>query len=209
MLWDLLESIFGAIGAVISYFVDATVDAGISPDIEIVLFLLIVLTFWLSSGCWAGAIAGSRKRSVKLNFIAGMLFPLLYPVIILFALDVRGAKQKDQMLQLEFVAKQNKKKDAEVDESSKTAEDFENTEAPKTSISDVSGFDMKHFKRIALDDEGNPTGPWAIETEDSAIVAKRIIECLPQVVVLEIQGAEDKLQRIRIPYARIKACNAV
>ena len=69
-------------------------------------------------------------------------------------------------------------------------------------------YDSSYFTRIALDENGNVTGPWLIKYADTEVIALRIVSALDQVVVIEIQGREDQSQKIRIPYSKISACEA-
>lgn len=203
---DIIRSLLDALGSLIMVFADKTEQAQVDADPGLVMFLLLALTIWLGSGCWAGSIAAMRRRSAKLHFLLGLAVPYLYPVAILFMLDIKGAHARG--------AHQKTAPEPGSDPSAVGSADFDSGAEPPlpedsaTILAQESEtvFDRQYFKRIALDEDGNATGPWRIRYNDAEVVARKICDALPHAVVIEAPGIGDKVQRLRIPYDKITAC---
>ena len=90
----IIRAIIDTVTSITQFFVEKTTAAGIDPNWEIVFVLCVLLTLWLGSGCWAGSIAEARRHSDKVHFLLGLLVPWAYPLTILFAMDVKGAKDR-------------------------------------------------------------------------------------------------------------------
>ena len=197
VVFEVIRMVCGIIASVVGFFADKTTQAQVQPDPSIVIGMIAGATVLLASGCWAGAIADARRHSPALHFIMGCGLPVVYPVLILFGLDVKGAKAREKAREAERKREQ------------------ENTELRK-SIREDRGevveeeedlqFDQAYFKRIALDSDGNPTGPWAITYNDAVTTTQRIVDALESAVVIQIEGNDGSLQKIRVPYKKITAC---
>ncbi len=206
---SILKSFWDMIAQIVGFFTEKTTEAGMEPDLVIVLFLVFVLTLWLASGCWAASIAGARRHSVKLSFAIGLAVPLFYPLVILFAMDIKGAKDREERAQQEALEEAEQARIRE-QVAAKAAEEAELTgeaSALPAIEEEEQVYDFDFFKRIAYDEDGNVTGPWLIRYGSNEIIAPTVADILPHAVVVEIpQGSEGKLQRIRIPYGMITAC---
>ena len=216
---DMLKIIIDFLGSTIGFFVERTAEAGIRPDLQVIIFILVFLTVWMGSAFWSASIAVMRKHSMIPHFIAGFVVPYVYPVTILFALDVKGARaltrQKAQQDQGEAMAAEEKERLRSIGQAVPAQE-----AASQSAVAGTPGdaaennsaaaapeeFDQRYFKEIALDDNGEPTGPWRIQYGGTEVVAVRIVESLPFAVAVEITTADGKTQKIRIPYAKITSC---
>jgi hypothetical protein len=203
---DILIGLWQSFCSLVAFFADKTRSAGIEADPLILAALAIVLVIWIGSGAWAGSIAGSRHHSTKLHFVLGLLAPYLYPLIILFAMDVKGAGERDRGRKEQLAAAQ-----AEEEEKQRIEEMLKQTtprdEFDDPSMEETVEWNMDYFDRISRDENGNPTGPWRLVYGDTEIVALRIVEALPQNVLVEVEGEDDKGQRLRVPYSRIISCD--
>lgn len=201
---DVIRSIVLGIGSLIDYFVGKTAEAGISPDPLICALLLIILTVWIGFGCWAGSIAGARKHSQMPHFILGMCIPVIYPLIIMFVLDVKGAKERQKKLQELRADEEKARAEKEAGGAEKAAD------APEVMPGGVPEeepvFDAQYFENIRLDDDGNPTGPWSIVCGESQFHVLGIVECLAEVLVVETEARDGQIQKMRLPYAKITQC---
>ncbi|MBT3374831.1 MAG: hypothetical protein HN742_40870 [Lentisphaerae bacterium] len=199
----ILQAILRVLTAWTTFFVDRTVEAGINPDIEIVIAIMLILTVWLGMACWSSSIASARRYSPKLHFLIGLALPLVYPLVILFAMDVKGARGRQKQIEAE--------QEAELEEERLRAL-AAGTEAASAEgaegQADDTVFDMAFFKRIAHDEDGQSTGPWLIRYANNEVIAPTIVDTLEHAVVIEIhQDGTDQLQRIRIPYGTIASCD--
>lgn len=172
-----------------------TLDAGLQTNPVTLLLLIGGITIWLGAACWAASIAEARLYSPKLHFFAGLFLPILYPIILLFAMDVKYQKTA-----------------AGTDSGTAAAPEQapeEDGDAPEEDEEEnVPEFDQDYFKEISRDENGNFVGPWRITFGDNEAVAQKIVDPLPHVVVIETvpSGSKGKPQRLRIPYGKIEAC---
>ncbi|OGV67503.1 MAG: hypothetical protein A3K19_08780 [Lentisphaerae bacterium RIFOXYB12_FULL_65_16] len=198
---EIIQTIFDVLSNIVRYFAGATAEAELRPDLPIVAAIVIILTFMVGSGCWAGAIAEARRHFMKRHFILGFFIPGVYPIFILFAMDVKGAKEREQAWK--------EKQEKEEQEAAARRLNEEGTATGQKAAAEKSEFDLAYFKRISLDKDGNPTGPWCITFGDTEATAQRIVEALPNAVVIQTQAEDGTNQTIRIPYAKITGCKAV
>lgn len=199
ILRDILILIWEGFMGVVRFFAERTTEAGVEVDPLILIGLVVILTIWLGSGMWASSIAASRRHSGKLHMAGGLLIPYLYPLIIMFALDIKGTKERER----QKVADEEKRQ-AEEEEKKRIAEMMGRAEAEAEE--QEQSFTPEYFDSIARDEEGNPTGPWRIVFGDTEVKALRIIEPLPEALSVEIEGRDGEPQKFRIPYSRITEC---
>lgn len=205
LLRDILLGLWQSLLGLIGYFSEQTQAAGITIDPLLIAALLVVLTLWLGSGCWASSIASSRRHSALLHFVLGLILPLAYPLVIVFVMDIKGAR-----------ARERQQRDAEAVDAAKDDERRRVAEmVGREGVDGTAGleaeaepqvFDKAYFESIARDDQGNPAGPWRVVFGDNEVTVLRILEPLPEVVSVEIAGRDGAPAKFRIPYARITAC---
>lgn len=201
---DILIGLWGSFVSLVAFFAEKTREAGIDVDPLVLAVLAVALTIWLGSAAWAGSIAGSRHHSTKLHFVLGLAAPYLYPLIILFAMDVKGASARErarkEQEEAELSAQEEKRRVADMLETPR--DEFEDEPVEET-----PQWDMAYFDRISRDENGNPTGPWRIVYGDTEVIAVRIVDALPQNVLVEVEGDDERGHRLRIPYSRIVSCD--
>ena len=76
--------------------------------------------------------------------------------------------------------------------------------APEAPQEPLSRFNPEYFHRIAFDENGQPLGPWRIFYSGNEMNVNKIVDILPEVIVVETEGAGGKVQRMRIPYTKIE-----
>ena len=201
VVYDVVVLICTIIGNVVGFFADKTTAAQVQPDPAIVGGMLAGGAVLLASGCWAGAIADARRHSTPLHFFIGAALPGVYPILILFGMDVKGAKAREKEREEEKKKEEEEqalKKSIRADRGEKVEEEEE-----------VLQFDMAYFKHIALDDDGVPTGPWRIVYGDIETTAQCIVEALESAVVIQIESSDGSPQKIRVPYKKVISCDRV
>lgn len=204
LIKDILLGIWQALLSLVHFFSERTQAAGIMVDPLLIVALLVLVTLWLLSGSWASSIASSRRHSALLHFVLGMCVPFGYPLFILFAMDVKGAKERERKQQAVKA-----KEDAVQEERRRVAEMVgrELLVEPEAEVKEEKEhFDTAYFERIARDEQGNPTGPWRIVFGGNEVKVLRILEPLPDVVSVEIETREGGRAKFRIPYGRITEC---
>jgi hypothetical protein len=115
--------------------------------------------------------------------------------LIIFAMDVKGAKERERAWR--------EKQEKEAEERRRAAALAEEA-APEEAVK--TRFDQAYFKDIAFDKDGNPTGSWFITFGEVETNVQRIVEALPAAVVVQMQAEDGTAQTIRIPYAKITDC---
>ena len=169
--------------------------------------LLGILTLWLGAACWSSSIAETRLHSPVLHFFAGLLVPGLYPFVLLFAMGVKSPERHARTEEAETwevppetPAAGEKPPSTPEERATETGPREEEEEEEQT-------YDQEDFRRIARDEEGNFVGPWKLEYDGQTILAERILDALPNVVVLQtIAKPGGRPQRLRIPYSKIESC---
>lgn len=191
--------------AKIKWFSKETVKAEIDADFGVTVFLALLILFVLGSAFWSASIAASRRHRQIPHFVLGLLFPWVYPLIILFKMGIKGEKEAlAKMAEKEAAAKERedeKKKNIELNTGGEAASE---AAAPEESV-----WTQKHFAEIARKPDGTPAGPWEVTYAGGIHVhVTQIIEALPQVVHVEFTDDKGKAVRMRIPYARIESWDA-
>ena len=185
------------------FFAGETAGAGISLDPMATLGIILLLTICMASGFWAGSVAASRKHNMWLHVAIGLVAPIVYPTFITFTLDLKGAKDREEAkVQQEEAAKAEqaeRERMAQVMGRS-TGDEDEGAEAQPVS------YDHDYFKKIARNETGQLTGPWMISYNNQSVCALHIVDCLDEVLVIEIETPGGDRQRIRIRYALIQGC---
>jgi hypothetical protein len=201
LLRDILISLWGSFVSLVAFFAEKTTEAGIDVDPLLIAILVVFLSVWLASGCWAGSIAGARRHPIRTNFALGILVPFFYPLFCLFFMDIKGAKERARSQKAEEEAAEAERQMRE------KAGQMETDEARVAGMRrGEPQMDAAYFKKIMLDDDGNPTGPWAIRFGETTVQARRICEVLQNAVVVEVGSGDGGEQRIRVPYAKISSC---
>jgi hypothetical protein len=184
------------------YFAGETSEADITVSPAVLIGWLIFLTICMLSAFWAASIAASRKHGILQHVLLGAVAPIAYPAFILFTLDVKGAKEREQAkLEAEEKAKAEAAEEERLAEMmGRSADEDAGAEAePET-------YDREYFKNISRNESGQLTGPWLITYKNQTVCALSIVECLEEVLVVEIETPSGERQRIRIRYVLIEGC---
>ena len=159
--------------------------------------IVIVL---LASACWAASIAAARRHNAFVSFLLGLLLPWIYPLVILFAMNIPGkwdiAKQKREKEQAEVNAlvEEAEKNDLQPDENGVIP--YEPTPA--------------YFNKIARKADGTPAGPWKVSFNGNLIIVTAIIEVLPEALSVEFhQPNKNDILKMRIPFSKIESWETI
>jgi hypothetical protein len=185
------------------FFAGETAGADISLSLGTMLIILALLTVCMGSAFWAGSVAASRKHNLWLHALIGLVAPLVYPAIIMFTLDLKGAKEREQSkVEQEAAAKAEQAERDRLAQVIGRSPGEEDEEAEAAAVS----YDRDYFKKIARNESGQLTGPWMISYNNQSVCALHIVDCLDEVLVIEIEIPSGDRQRIRIRYALIQGC---
>ena len=172
--------------------------------LEVVIIFAILIIF-LGSGCISGSIAEERMRNIAGHFILGFIVPIIYPILIYMKLSVhskeeaRGRKVLD-FEQVEGAPPVETPPPAMVENAPPALLDSRMLDKP------VVVFDQAYFKKVAVDMSGNYRGPFLLTVNGEKLKTERIIDSLPEVVLIEFLSADGKMQNMRIPYKNIEGC---
>ena len=151
-----------------------------TADFNQVLLYSAVLLVAVLSGCWSSSIAEKKARGTLPHLVLGLCIPVVYPLLILVILPARKRKNKV------------------VEEPNKVEDDLD------LPFQDLNA---DYFKQIYLDANGEFTGPFIIDVEDSVIKAEAIIEVQNDFIVVETLNKDDAKQRLRVPYGKMISCS--
>ena len=195
----LLRQAWQKIVDITMWFAKETEKAELDADPGVAMVLALGLTFLLGSACWAASIAQARRHSIWLHFTLGLLLPWVYPLVILFAMDIKG--EKEMLAKLEADKRAQEEREAERQRNIAMLKPQE--EEPKPDAS--GGWKRSYFEQIARDRDGKPSGPWDVKFNGVVLRIVRIVEAQDQLVVVEQLDDRGQTSRLRIPYAKIEA----
>ena len=153
-----------------------------SADFNYVLTYSAVFTIMVLSGCWSSSIAEKKARGTLPHLALGLALPAVYPLLITIILPAKKSKNREV-------------------EKPKEVEEDDDLDLP------FQDLDADYFKKIYLNAEGNFSGPFIIDTEDSVIKAEAIIEVQNDFIVVETLNKDDAKQRLRVPYIKMTSCS--
>lgn len=208
IILDIFTGSFTALYTFIQDIISNAFDAGLVINWNRVLKNSIWITVWIGSPFAAASVAESRDRNRLLHFMLGLAAPWIYPISIFFMLSkarefhIEKEKQEEPL-------EETKTGENEIPESHlKHINKGENIEAPQIP-SPAEKIDAKYFGKISTDEAGNSLGPYLLQLADErSIQVSRILETLPEVVVLEMDEGYRK-KTVRFPYQKIKSCRLI
>ena len=153
----------------------------------------------LASACWAASIAAARRHNAFISFLLGLLIPWLYPLVILFAMNIPGKwdiaqkKRDEKKAEVAAIIEEAEKNDLQPDENGVIP--YEPTPA--------------YFNKISRKEDGSPAGPWKVSFNGNLITVTSIVEVLPEAVSVEFhQPGKTDILKMRIPFSRIESWEA-
>ena len=163
-----------------------------------------ILVVFLWSASYSASIAETKLRRPLVHFFIGLLIPIIYPLFALWKLPAHTASNRRDQKKQEY-EKGDGPPPVEVAppllENAPPA--LVNAEMlEKSSIE----YDQSYFKKVAIDVSGNYRGPFFLTISGEKLKVERIIDPLPNVLLVEFVSADGKLQNMRIPYKNIEAC---
>lgn len=191
------------IGEKVSMELSPVLDA-VSSDIGRVMTFSVVVLIVLGSAAMASSVAESRLRGRDFHFILGFLIPVVYPALIFCVLPKRKYSRKQEEERKE---EHQREGPPPVEGPKLAAVDAEEDEdSPLDEMGASRKYNQAYFKNLLFDDSGNSRGPFLLLVDGVELRAERILDVMPQMVVLETINADGKQQTIRIPYQRIGSC---
>ena len=163
---------------------------------------IMVVCLW--SACYSASVAEVKLRRPFNHFFIGLFVPIIYPLLALWKLPAysasKGGSQKKQDYEKGDGPPPVEIAPPALENAPPALVNAEMLE--KTNVA----FDLNYFKKIAVDLSGNYRGPFLLTINSEKLKVERIIDPLPNVLLIEFISADGKLQNMRIPYKNIEAC---
>jgi len=199
-VWAFVVWLAGKFVAIAQFCLGKLLAENVSFNFLAAVLLVLATTILIGSGCWAASIALSRRHSGWLHFLLGALMPGLYPLVIMFAMGLKGERQRKKQMAAERLARE---KEAEEKRLIMEIQGIQPQEAPIEE--DEGKFNAQYFERIARDADGNKAGPWKVNFAGSDIVVQEILDVQADFVLVEMIGREGTHEKIRIPYSKVES----
>lgn len=175
-------------------------ESGLDPDWTALTAKALILVIVLGSAFTSASIAELRNRNRLLHFVVGLIIPWIYPVVIFFFLPKYYPSKKKAEVEHE-IAEKNEIPDSHLKSYKKRRKDEISTEP------DTVGISPRHFAMLSKDEAGNSRGPFILELKDGrTLEVSKIINTLPEVVIVEIEELKGKPKTVRFPYSQIQSC---
>jgi len=169
--------------------------AEIEADPLVLLVLALVVVFFLGSAFWAASIATCRRYNPVVPFLFGLLLPWVFPVVILFALDIKGERARRRK-----EAQQQKERE----EALVRKAEAERRAAEEALANDIHAkWTQSYFEQLARKADGRSAGPFTVDFAGQTMRVERILEAQSALVLVEFKDDHGVTQRVRIPYAKI------
>ena len=163
---------------------------------------IMIVVLWSAS--YSASVAEIKLRRPSVHFFIGLLVPVIYPFVALWKLPVySGSNRRNQKRQ----AYEKGEGPPPVEVAPPLLENAPPAlvNADMLEKSNVE-YDQSYFKKIAIDVAGNYRGPFFLTISGEKLKVERIIDPLPNVLLVEFISADGKLQNMRIPYKNIESC---
>ena len=179
-------------------FYKATGKADFDCDFGVTLILAILVLFFLGSACWSASIAACRRHNAFIHFIIGLALPWIYPIFILFAMDIKGAKARKKALE-------KQKAEAEAAEAERQKAIQINSGENAAEETPESEWNQNRFEKMSRNADGSLAGPWNVVYGGRQVKVIHIIEAFPEMVSVEFDDGKGNTLKIRIPYSKIES----
>ncbi len=203
IFWGIFMTIFTIVG---DCFVQ-TMHEMPEPDWGTAIFKSFVYVFILGSPFAAASIAEARGKNRLAHFVLGFLLPWVYPVTIFFTMP-KASMVEDEKDGLEEEPQHAEGPNAIPESHIKSVKDDDEKLRPQESVE--IEINHQYFEKISSDETGKPLGPYNIILSDGRKVEiSRIVNALPDLVVVEILEGDNKKMTVRFPYSKIKSCEVI
>lgn len=167
-------------------------------DLNETMLLLGLLVVVLGSALWAASIASARRHNPFLNFLLGLILPVIYPLFILFSMNIPDAWSFEK----EHTAKAN---EPQTNAAAAEADELEAVPAGELTFEATPAY----FNKISRDDDGNPAGPWTCVFAGNTITVRQILDVMPNCINVEFTDARPEPRKMRILYEKIESFTPV
>ncbi len=206
--YEQVRNAFNWLGGETTKMAKATDKAQFDVDAGFTIQLALLFLFLFGSACWAASIASSRRHNPVPHFVLGFILPWIYPLVILFAMDIEGESERRKQMQQEAQAKaeaeEQRKRNIAINTQNATGNTSSDNEVEEEAL---DGFDQQRFRKLARNPDGSLAGPWDVVFNNIQIHVVYIIEALPQVVHVACLDEKGAVVQMRIPYAKIDFWN--
>ena len=108
---QLLVWLGGKFMAIARFCLEKLLAENVSFNFPAAVLLVLATTILIGSGCWAASIALSRRHSGWLHFLLGALMPGIYPLVIMFAMGLKGERKRKKQRAAERRAREKEEEE--------------------------------------------------------------------------------------------------
>ncbi|MBR0459602.1 MAG: hypothetical protein IJJ26_10230 [Victivallales bacterium] len=205
--FEQVRNAFTWLGGETTKMAKATDKAQFDVDAAFTLQLVFLFLLLFGSACWAASIASARRHNPLPHFLLGFFLPWIYPLVILFTMDIEGERERrkkmQQAAQEKAEAEEQRKRDIAINSQNASGD-----AAPAAAEEEpTEGVDQARFRKLARNPDGSLAGPWDVVFNNIQVHVVYIIEALPQVVHVACLDEKGAVVQMRIPYAKIDFWN--
>ena len=198
-MYEWLGEMFKALWKFCLHYAKETEKADLVVEPSTVFLIAGAILFFFGSACWAASIAQARRHNPWVYFVIGLLIPWVAPVLMLFAMDLKGNREmKSALANIEAQERKEKERAEQERQEEERKEKEAGQERAKT-------WGPEYFNAIARKENGDYAGPWDVAYKGRFVHVLRILEVLPEVVSVEISAAHGETSKIRIPYTTLES----
>jgi hypothetical protein len=199
-VWAFLVWLGGKFMAIARFCLEKLLAENVSFNFPAAVLLVLATTILIGSGCWAASIALSRRHSGWLHFLLGALMPGIYPLVIMFAMGLKGERKRKKQRAAERRAREKE------EEEKRLVMEIQGIQPQEEPVEEDEGeFNAQYFERIARDASGNKAGPWKVNFAGADIIVQEILDVQADFVLVEMTGREGTNEKMRIPYSKVES----
>ena len=152
----------------------------VTVSLTVIITGIIIILIVFASAFWSAQLAEMDRKKRFTHFLVGLFIPWMYPLIIYKAINT-SSKSVDDTIIVE--------QKEEMTENEKIA---------------------KLFAKIAIDENGEPQGPFIFNlTDNTALKVNLITEVKDSLIVVEAITSEGERQKLRVPFSYIKSYSKI
>jgi hypothetical protein len=158
-------------------------------DIKLIAIASTIVFVWIGLAALAASYVELRGGKNGIAFTLGIFLPVIGPILSI--LTTNGQKHPEQFITGDLVHSYTPPKTAE-----------EKSDHTPESISAEDAFDIRFFQEKTKALGANQT--YQLSMGERVISVNKILECLPNVLLVEMIDEDGNAQRMRIPYVKIQ-----
>lgn len=197
---DIIFGTFSSLFVLIEECYVKVSESGLDPDWLSLTAKSVILVIIFGSAFMSASVAEMRNRNRLIHCVLGLIIPWIYPVAIFFLLPKYNPSKK-RIAEEHEIAEEKEVPESHLKSYKKTGKDEISAEP------DIMELSPHYFAMLAKDEAGTPRGPFILKLKDGRILEiSKIINPLPDIVIVEIEELKGNVKTVRFPYSQIQSC---